>query len=202
MKLAISSLLAERQMTQTALAEAVEIQRGFMSEIISGKKSPSIETLVRIAEVLQVPIGDLFDERPGTLGTAPGTQASNGFSDEAVPFDWHAASLRETSQVIEHMGKKVRHAVTYQVASPLPWLALLAGDILICDIATPPVDGNVILIGLTDGAGLNARTLVRRFWRGQALSPDPIEIDPIIHLATDPRAAWRATVCGVARLKI
>lgn len=45
------------------LADFSSVGRGYLSEILSGKKSPTVRTLVKLAEALGVEIADLFLDR-------------------------------------------------------------------------------------------------------------------------------------------
>jgi len=47
--------------TQEQLAEAVGVTAESISNIERGKTAPSFETMEKIAEVLKVPVRDLFD---------------------------------------------------------------------------------------------------------------------------------------------
>jgi len=64
MKLRIKDILRDKRLTQTALSDLVGVKKGFMSEIIAGKKNPSVETLGKIADALNVSIGELFESPP------------------------------------------------------------------------------------------------------------------------------------------
>lgn len=198
MKLNIAPALRQSGKTQTALADAIGVKKGFMSEILSGKKAPSLDTLIAIATALEVGVGDLF-EAPEIRASAP---TKPGLSEgDATPYEWRTASrINNTNQLLAVAKSGVKHPETYKVLHDTTWLSLLAGDILVVDLATPPEDGDIILIGLTDANGFNAKTLLRRFKDGAALSPEPGADDPVISLDTDPRAAWRATVKAVVRL--
>lgn len=200
MKLDIGSALARSGMTQTALADAIDVKKGFMSEIISGKKSPSLETLIRIAQALGVTMAELFIDE-GRASTAAPERKFTGMSDEAVPFDWQDFRDRSRStNAIEAAQSGLRHPETYRIPAAIGWLALMAGDILIVDLARPAKDGDLILVGLTDADGFNARTLVRRARGTFAMSSDPGADDPVLDLQSGHPAAWRATVCAVVRL--
>jgi len=48
-------------LTQEALAEKVEISTRYLSRLEVGKQSGSVETLTRLAEVLEVELWELFD---------------------------------------------------------------------------------------------------------------------------------------------
>ena len=64
MKLRLKELLAEKNMKQVTLAERVGVEKGYVSELVSGKKIPSIPTLERIADALGVGIIELIaDDR-------------------------------------------------------------------------------------------------------------------------------------------
>ncbi len=49
-------------MTLAELAERTELDKGYLSRVERGQKSPSVGTLLKIAEALGVPVGHLFGE--------------------------------------------------------------------------------------------------------------------------------------------
>lgn len=53
------------RLTQTALAEKLEISNSYLSEIESGIKSPSVELLGKYSEIFRIPVSTLllFSER-------------------------------------------------------------------------------------------------------------------------------------------
>ncbi len=57
----IKELRKLRKLTQEKLAEQTEISYRFLSRLEVGHKSPSIETLTRLAEALDVELWELFD---------------------------------------------------------------------------------------------------------------------------------------------
>ena len=69
----------------------------------------------------------------------------------------------------------------------------------VADIIAAAGEIDIVLIGITDAAGFNARTSIRRFRGGLAICADPAEADPAVQLDRDKRAAWRATVRGMFR---
>lgn len=60
MELRIKDVLKEKGKTATFLADSVGITRPNMSNIVNGKTMPSIPTLEKIANALEVPITELF----------------------------------------------------------------------------------------------------------------------------------------------
>lgn len=60
----IGHLLRERRrqlnLTLDAVAEATSLTKGFLSDIERDKTSPSVASLVKLCEVLNMPVGDLF----------------------------------------------------------------------------------------------------------------------------------------------
>ncbi|WP_164867893.1 helix-turn-helix domain-containing protein [Rhodovarius crocodyli] len=50
-------------MTLDTLAEAAKLDKGYLSRVERGQKSPSIATVLRLSEALSVPVGELFGER-------------------------------------------------------------------------------------------------------------------------------------------
>lgn len=62
MELRIKSILKEKGMTNIAIADKVGITRPNMSNIVNGKTKPSLETLDKIADALNVHISELFEK--------------------------------------------------------------------------------------------------------------------------------------------
>lgn len=61
----ISNLRKQQRMAVRALAEQVGVSAAFISQVEHGAATPSVPTLVRIAQALRAKIGDLFDAAPG-----------------------------------------------------------------------------------------------------------------------------------------
>lgn len=57
----IRNIRANKGLTQEALAEKMGMGPKYVSGIERGKENPTLNTFVRIAECLEVPIGELFD---------------------------------------------------------------------------------------------------------------------------------------------
>lgn len=55
-------LRLERRMTLEALAEAVGLDKGYLSRLERGQKSPSVAALLRLAAALAVPVAQLLGE--------------------------------------------------------------------------------------------------------------------------------------------
>jgi transcriptional regulator with XRE-family HTH domain len=60
----IKALRLERELQQRQLAEKADMTPSMMSQIESGRLTPSLHTLGRIAAALGVPIATLFDGQP------------------------------------------------------------------------------------------------------------------------------------------
>jgi transcriptional regulator with XRE-family HTH domain len=195
MGLNLHPILARTGINQTTLADRVGVRKGFISEIMSGKKTPSHDTLLSIAAALGVQVGDLFDDAPTKVAMAQGLSET-----QAVPYEWRPRRQAEVpGDEVAALSSTLRKPETYQVTMAVPWLALLAGDVLVVDIGTAPSDGDVILVGVVDSDTGAAKTILARFQKGIALTPDPMQPEPVLALGIDQRAAWRATVKSVVR---
>ena len=62
MKLRFSEILKTRLMTLSAFSELSGISQPNLSNYINGNVSPTLEMLTRIAEALNIPISELFEE--------------------------------------------------------------------------------------------------------------------------------------------
>lgn len=57
-----------KPMTQIALADALHVDRAYVSALEKGARNPTVVTLYRIAEALDVPFSKLFEVPPGGKG--------------------------------------------------------------------------------------------------------------------------------------
>ncbi|GLS87711.1 hypothetical protein GCM10010873_26850 [Cypionkella aquatica] len=207
MKLSLTAALKRNKMSQTALADAVGVGKGFMSEIISGKKNPSMETLSKIMEVLNATPSEIMPGQAGLTATISlevpsdhSEPASRGFSEnQAKPWQGNGT---EGQLNLDGLTLSIRHPVHYELVRPSPSLSLLAGDVLLVDLGTPPEAGDLILIGLIDQTGTNAATLVRRYIPPFAVTADPNEPQPYVELEKDGLASWRGTIKSMFRPKM
>lgn len=71
MELRIKEVLKEQGVTNIFLADKVGITRPNMSNIVNGKTKPSLETLEKIADALNVPITELFEQPKQNVITCP-----------------------------------------------------------------------------------------------------------------------------------
>lgn len=62
MDLKIKDIMSERGVTSAWLAEKVGISKVAVSNIVTGKSSPSLDNLIKIADVLKVSITELIGE--------------------------------------------------------------------------------------------------------------------------------------------
>lgn len=63
MDLRIKEIMSERDVTSAWLAEQVGISKVAVSNIVTGKSSPSLDNLIKIATVLNVSITKLIGEK-------------------------------------------------------------------------------------------------------------------------------------------
>ncbi|MEY8609032.1 helix-turn-helix transcriptional regulator [uncultured Parabacteroides sp.] len=62
MQLRIKEVLKEKKITVVSLANSVGMAQPSMSNIVNGKSTPSLETLDKIADVIGVPVTELFEQ--------------------------------------------------------------------------------------------------------------------------------------------
>jgi transcriptional regulator with XRE-family HTH domain len=66
--LRLKELLADKGMSGKILAEKVDVSQNTVSNIVSGKNFPKPELLLKIAEVLDVDVRDLFNSTKDRTG--------------------------------------------------------------------------------------------------------------------------------------
>ena len=64
MNLQIKEIMSERCVTSAALAEQVGISKVAVSNIVTGKSLPTLDTLMKISKVLNVTLSELIGETP------------------------------------------------------------------------------------------------------------------------------------------
>ncbi|WP_330940896.1 helix-turn-helix transcriptional regulator [Bacteroides sp. MSB163] len=62
MDLRIKEIMSERNVTSAWLAEKVGISKVAVSNIVTGKSSPSLDNIIKIADALNVSIAELIGE--------------------------------------------------------------------------------------------------------------------------------------------
>ncbi|GEM_PF-1354216 len=68
----LKSAARARGMTMQRLADAAAVSGGYLSEILAGKKSPTIRTLMRLSAALDLEVIDLFRrDLPDRLAAKP-----------------------------------------------------------------------------------------------------------------------------------
>ena len=56
----IKKVRAKKKLSQGALARLLEVDKGYISNIESGKKNPTLATIQRLADALGVPVENLL----------------------------------------------------------------------------------------------------------------------------------------------
>jgi len=87
----IRELRRHREMNIQQLADAIDLDAGFMGQIERGVGVPSLKTLALVAEALKVPLAEFFKDDP------------QGPSDDFL--------IRETAQILKRQKPRERRAV-------------------------------------------------------------------------------------------
>ena len=182
MRLVIVPHLKSRKMTASALADAVGVQKGFLSEIISGNKQPSYETLCRIIEALGVAPGEVLvgDGRALTGEIEPATAPP-----EATRLPSSSGNLSPVSdEAVRAIAPWARQPVQFELALGFPSLGLLRGDILIVDIGVSPEPGDITIVTEWQG-GSHGPTRLRRYLPPFYVSSEAGEDEPVLQQSRD-----------------
>lgn len=161
MKMHLAPFLKRAGLSQTALAAAVGISRGYMSELTSGKKAPSIAVLNDIARVLGVDPGALIqddDPRPGMA------EAPQRYSYEPDVLSLPGPNTVEMAAV----APDAKHPSWWVAQRGAPGFGILPGDRIVVDLGAAPAPGDLVLATPADPESI---TLLRR-WAGPWLFDD------------------------------
>jgi len=174
MKISLGSALDRSGITQAELARRTGVTRGFVSLVVAGKKTPSVDLLGKMAAAMGLSIADIAQPE-----TAPARAA--GFAESAVePIATDAASLQW--QAIKALNPSLRQPALYRLKHSQPGLFLMPGDVLVLDLARKPTVGDTVVITALDKNTGSVQTAVRRFLERWLLTGDPADppepIDP------------------------
>jgi transcriptional regulator with XRE-family HTH domain len=120
----LRALRQSRELTLDALAEMASLDKGYLSRLERGQKNPSIATVLRLSEALDVPVAELFGERLAehavrvtrardrlsvspTGATAHGIEALSRDGSALEAFVLHPAAEFSTEGHAEHAGEEL-----------------------------------------------------------------------------------------------
>jgi transcriptional regulator with XRE-family HTH domain len=194
MALIIRPHLKRLGLTQDALAAKIGRDKGFVSSLINGKRSASLETLTRIATALDITLGELLDNPEHPAGTAV---EHVGFRENAAsPFQLPPGA--PTAQLIQRCTPQIRHLTTYQMQIDAHGFGLLANDVLLVEMNGNAQDGDIVLVGILTDEPQTVITRVKRCFGDWLLSP--ISTAPAIKRdAADQSIAIRGIIRGTLR---
>ena len=58
----LKECLESKQLTQYALAKAAEVTPAYVSQIVSGAKTPTLETMKKFCDVMGISMSEFFDD--------------------------------------------------------------------------------------------------------------------------------------------
>ena len=86
--------------TQEELSEQANLSQNFISQLENGQKSPSIETLLKIAHVLEIPFHELFIENSSV---SPDSNNGKDGLDKKIIFAVKSLNSGEKNMILDIM---------------------------------------------------------------------------------------------------
>lgn len=194
----LRALFADRpELKPATVSSKAGLDKATIRKMLSsdGKRSPRLDTADKIAAAL------------GTTREAISNYAKGAALEESYAFQPGFAEdsiqpvpPNQSQYTIANALKADDPGLAfYRLSVAVAALALLPDDVLAVDLATPPSDGDIILVGVTDPETDHTRTEVRRFHSGIAFSADPRHPNPVAVLNQTANITWRGTVRNVLR---
>jgi len=199
MKLSIGPALARKKMSQAELANRIGVSRGFVSEMISGKKRPSTDTLQSIAVALDVSISELYEERGTFIYDSGPDSGQIGFS-EAKPAEFTGRKNLLSETATSLISPDIRHQTHYIATKSLSCFAIQVGDILVIELQHNANTGDLVVATIADPETGTSKTVVRRLY-GTILASNNNEEPPIDINENSQSAAILGTIEGLIRGK-
>lgn len=180
----LRALRQDRDLTLDALAEMAGLDKGYLSRLERGLKTPSIATVLRLSEALEVPVAELFGERlaehavrvtraPDRLSVSPAGASAHGIEalsrDGAAleAFVLHPAAEFSTEGHAEHAGEELFFVLqgTVELRFADRGFVLEAGD---CAQFSGHLPHRIRRVGLEPASALVAVARPARGRRGKA----------------------------------
>lgn len=183
MKLVIRPHLNRLGRTQEWLAGELDVNKSTVSSIISGRRKPSFDMLVKIIESLEVDAGQVL------VPETPPPDPVMALAEDARPFV-PAADMVET---LARIAPRARHPITYRIGRTMPGFGLREGDLVVADMNATPATGDLVIATAVDGIG--GKTIIRRMVDGYLVADDPLA--PLREIGED--TAIMAVILGEVR---
>lgn len=161
MKIELGNVLQKRGMRPSQLADGIGVSRGYVSEIMSGKKQPSMDMIEEILRFTGATPAELF-AGPGDHGHRGGLHEPSG-AFAAAPRARHAPNAGGAGKSAQQLTATRSHLA----------FAILEGDILQIDPRQTQPDGGLFVVNRVDLKTGDATTLVRRIFDEMIYSDDP-----------------------------
>lgn len=191
MALSLGPALRRRGITQAKLAAEIGISKGFMSQIISGKKQPSMETLERIMSALNAAPSELYDTAP------EGAQDVHEMAEGQAALITGPA-MAQGLQAFGDLSKALAAPGVFEAKSDMFPFGIFAQDLLLVDLGgkTRNMDLAIVTIAVPDTGA--ATTVVRRIVGNMLMSGSSMH-DLLAADSDDQSVAILGRLCAVLR---
>lgn len=163
----IRQRIAELGMSEAAVAQqggSRDLIRNWRRALEKGQQiNARYDSLALIARALHV-TEDWLIHGKGTVNERP--PAATGLAEAATPFQLkpHAAAMDDNQAPLRALfGTAAASPALYRINANLPGFDLVAGDVVLADLARLPIAGEVALATVIDEETANSITLVCRY---------------------------------------
>lgn len=175
---------------QSRLARRMGVDPDVVTKILKGHRRVQPHEMPAVVAFFQEP-----DPTAPTY-TAPGMAESQAAL--WVPTAFKDRPQAWADQVRQFFGGDIRHPQTLRLGQSLAHFSLLAGDVLVLDMARTPGAGELALVTVEDATGA-ATTQIRRYLPPWLLAGDPADTKPALR-ETDEGLHLRYPVVGSFRV--
>lgn len=160
MSKALKTYLDAERGRATKLANDLEMSRAYVSDLANGKKAGSVETMRRIAELTGIDVAELL-----------GADMPQGLSEQVTPYIPPHVARDTTLDAI--IAPQVRSRAMVKVNIGAPGFDIRAGDLLVIDMRSAALPGDIVLGAVMDGDFRETRIL--RYLPPVLISDNPSE---------------------------
>lgn len=190
----VEQILAEKGLKRATVSKKMGRSPDYLRGLIEGRvKSPTMDSLQRLAEALDVQLDRIIGDAPSCTTGPP------GFSDEPDLIAWKPKERDKSAVDLARMiSPDAAHPVFLKVMRPFLGFSILSGDLIAYDLNMPPKKGQLVVTNAIDPETSEAQTTIRMYL-DPYLVGETKSIDADVELADGNRNAVMGPIVGVLR---
>lgn len=175
MRVNLAPILRRRNVKQSELADSIGVSRGYISELVSGKKEPSTEMLRKIASELDVSPAELFDSQfSQSNSTGELINETGGLSESSDAFFVSKEKVAQSKEAALGALSENDQTTVLKCTKTLLGFGILEGDKIVVDMRLKRSLGKLAVVTKADLQTGEGQIFIKRIEAAAVHGPDPL----------------------------